>query len=190
MPGQTTNLGLRYPLINETVDAASFQNLANDIDGAVTTIQALRQLVTNRTRVSATVPSPGQSVPISTATNLLFTAQAFASPSNFHSTTTNTDQFVVQYNGLYLVMGTVIANPSTLPTGATSLMATISLNGTNQYWSLRAINRPVGGLPSPTVTGLLLCTAGDIIRMSTTWTGGTGPANLQAGLDIAQLAYV
>lgn len=41
MPG-VTPLGLHYPLQGETVDAASWQTLANDIDGLMTTTQTLR----------------------------------------------------------------------------------------------------------------------------------------------------
>ena len=41
MPGATP-LGLRYPFQGETVDATSWQNLATDIDGLMTTTQGLR----------------------------------------------------------------------------------------------------------------------------------------------------
>jgi hypothetical protein len=41
MPG-TTSLGLRYPLMGETVDATSWQNLANDIDALMTSIKTIR----------------------------------------------------------------------------------------------------------------------------------------------------
>jgi hypothetical protein len=41
MPG-TTSLGIRYPFQNETVDEVSWQNMANDIDALLTSLQTLQ----------------------------------------------------------------------------------------------------------------------------------------------------
>src|SRR6476646_479917 len=68
MPG-TTPLGLRYPLQGETVDAASWQNLATDIDAQMTVIQGLRNKAFKPPTASIG-NSGGNVLPVTTATGV------------------------------------------------------------------------------------------------------------------------
>ena len=65
MPGATP-LGLRYPLQGETVDAASWQNLATDIDAQMTVIQGVRDKAF-RPPTASVGNSGGNVLPVTTA---------------------------------------------------------------------------------------------------------------------------
>jgi len=71
MPGATP-LGLRYPYQGETVDATSWQNLATDIDGLMTTTQGLRDKAF-RPPTASIGNSGGNVLPVTTASGAVGT---------------------------------------------------------------------------------------------------------------------
>ena len=64
MPG-TTSLGIRYPFQSETVTAQSWQNMADDIDGLLTSLQTLQTAALHPE--TASISSSGTTNPASGA---------------------------------------------------------------------------------------------------------------------------
>lgn len=186
MPGVTPILGLRYPTIGDTVDATSFQNLAQDIDSQMTIIDALKTKNTVKGRVYAS--NTAQAITVATPTILTFQTNQWLNPASFHSTSVNTDQFVIPYTGLYFAACAVLG--SGLPSTTTSSLATLTLNGTAYYTVSRDHNGVAAGFNRDMEPqGLFLANTGDVIRCSVTWTGtGVGTISL-VSMYILQLAF-
>lgn len=172
MPGMTSNEFFPYPLMGETVDATSWQNLANAIDASLATLATGAADAKKPPTAMVRQSFAGTAITVNTDTNILFTTDQFVDPSSMHSTSVNTDRIILPEPGIYLVRGqTTVSSTTTL----TTAKAAISLNGTivfaeqtgvnnlNQSWRLE-------------VNGVVLSmAAGDIVRLVARW-GGTGTA--------------
>lgn len=183
MPGATANLSLRYPLIDETVDATSYQNLANDIDTQLTVANSLLQSNLHRPIVSAFFLNAP--VTVATTTNMFFTdGNYFSIPSTFHSTSVNADQFIVPTTGLYLATaGLVFSNVGGAATGGT---VGITVNAVSRYGASNNGNFSAG-FTFARAKGLLTLSAGDIVRCQSRW-NGTGTMLVSGDMTIWMLA--
>jgi len=185
MSGSTPILGLRYPTIGDTIDAASFANLAADIDAQMSVIDGLRLLNTQRARVYSQCFN--QAVVFNTSTNLLYTQNNWVLPASFHNTSVNPDQFVAPVNGLYLAM--CFVSGAGLPTTATQSFAGITVNAAQVQSVSRDKQGGITWFRDMEPKGLLRLNAGDVVRCFVNWQG-TGVATFSSSMYILQLAYL
>jgi hypothetical protein len=178
MPGQTPILGIRYPLIGETVDATSFANFANDVNSAVVTTQALATGAVNRKECLVPIVI-GQSVTVAVETTLTFTnietAPAFApfrDNDNMFNPGSPT-QITINTSGVYMVVSRDLCIDTF--TTMISIRNLIYKNGIAQFGERR--NEQNGSTTSmvETVQALLRCEVGDIITNRVLWNGTGGP---------------
>ena len=102
MPG-TTSLGIRYPFQNETVNQASWQNMANDIDGLLTQLGVLRDATVNP--ATAQIFGSGTSVTLATNVtgNLTFNFENWDT-AGYANLGVNNDRFTVQPGVFYVAV--------------------------------------------------------------------------------------
>src|SRR5688572_1515078 len=80
MPG-TTPLGLRYPYPWETVTAQSYQDLSEDIDAALDALDTMHTQRRVPAQAAVLQGGAGDSVPVSTFTNLTWTIESYDTAS-------------------------------------------------------------------------------------------------------------
>jgi hypothetical protein len=72
MPGTTPIFGIRYPCQGEQIKCDDFQNFAEDVDGALADVSALRTLALNRPSAAVRTFTTGFSVPAGAETTIIF----------------------------------------------------------------------------------------------------------------------
>lgn len=178
MPGVTTNRLYPYPLFGETVDATSWQNLANAVDADFTTADLLRADAQRRP-LAYVATGANQAITSGVLTNMLWDTDIVApNPATMHSTSVNTDRITVPTPGAYFcaLRGFGQGTPMTV------MQLTLTVNGTP--WQGRSAYTVGLGLLSPSLCGLVLCqNAGDIIRSAVKLTG-TAPLQVIGGSSI------
>jgi hypothetical protein len=167
MPGQTP-LGIRYPLYSEVVSADVWQNMADDIEGILSTIDGYRaQLLTPPTGVVASLST---SITVNTPTVATFTFEEIE--SDLADLGANNDRFTVP-SGIWM-MG-AYTNLSGFTT-VTSFRISLTVNGT----TIASNKLPnISGTPpiAMTVQSVVpAATNNTILRTSIHWTGTGGPA--------------
>lgn len=172
MPGTTPNEFFPYPLMGETVNATSWQNLANAIDASLVTLNTAAIDAKKPPTAMVNQTAAGTAITVNTDTNILFNTDQFVDPSSMHSTSVNTDRIITPEPGVYLVRGQVqIGSTTTL----TTIKAAVSLNGTIVFAEQTGMNN-LNTAWTLEVNGVVLSqAAGDIIRLVARW-GGTGTA--------------
>jgi hypothetical protein len=170
MPGSTANEHLPYPLVGETVTAASQQALATAIEASLAATDVLRlDALKAPTCIVDRFGSVAITVNTDTAANL--TANNFTDPASMHSISVNTDQVILPTGGVWLIHGE--AN-LTATTTLTAVKVAITQNGTQvfaQQSSPKGAN--LGWILD--CDAAIVGQAGDIIRLSGRWSGtGTG----------------
>lgn len=184
MPGFTPHLSLRYPLINETVTAQSYQDLANDIDTQFSVTDVLRQLNLHKSSASVATGT-GTSVASATTVNILFNTSNWTIPAALHSTVSNQDQFVIQTPGLYYFAAALGTGGSF--TTFTGFQVGLSKNAaSNTQHTGRATS--LGGTAQ--AKSLYACNAGDILRAYVRWSGTGGPATFTGQAFLCMLAQL
>jgi hypothetical protein len=172
MPGTTANEFFPYPYMGETVNATSWANLANAIDAALVTLNAVATDAKKPPTVMVRETLAGTAITVATNTNIFFTTNQFIDPSSMHSTSSNTDQIITPEPGIYLCRGAVQVGGTTTLTG---LKAAVSLNGT-QVLARQENPKNLNTSWTTEVNGVVLSmAAGDIIRLVARW-AGTGTA--------------
>lgn len=181
MPGQTKNYGIPYPYISETVDAGSFQAMSNAMDGVFSQVDITRQQLLHRPSVYA------QNIQLETLTSgttaiLTFNNNLWSNPPSFHSTSTNTDRFVVPEAGLYLVTCNVVDYPL-----CTSTVTGIQLNnGTIARHSEGPNNQlSIGG--GVGVTTLSVAQVGDYFSGTALFVG-TGTTTVHVTMQVCKMS--
>lgn len=102
MPGTTSPLGFRYPLYTEANNGSTqIQNLANDIDAAVTVAQANTALAVTRKRAAAS-ETAAQSIPNNVLTALTYGTEEFDNDNMINLGVNNT-LITATSAGIYLV---------------------------------------------------------------------------------------
>jgi hypothetical protein len=184
MPGFTDHYSFPFPVEGDVVSAADWEDLSEAIDDQLTAVDVFRQANLHRPTVSAVTPAAAATIPVATTTNMLFDTNLWAVPSSFHSTSSNTDQFVVPSPGLYLVSASMNWFPQ--PSGVTAVLMGLTVDNVVQYQYGDAMNAT--SQSSRSITGLCICSNFlDVIRLTCRWTG-TGTASVRATIQIFKVA--
>jgi hypothetical protein len=185
MPGSTANEHLPYPLVTETVTAASQQNLATAIEASLASVDALRlDALKPPTAVVDRFGSVAITVNTDTVANL--TASNFTDPASMHSISVNTDQVILPTNGIYLVHG---ESNITATTTLTAVKTGITQNGV-QVFAQQTSPKGSGLGWILNTDGVVIGQAGDIIRLIGRWSG-TGTGGFQGCfLHVTRLCYL
>lgn len=169
MPGVTPFWNIPYPCSGETIDCAVFQSFTQAIQDALTGLDELSFDILNRPAASVTGSS--QNITVNVSTNATYTTEQYDN-GTMADLAVNNDRLTIQVPGMYMV--TAYSDLSTGWTTITSNAVAITQNGTVLY---RKKNSSDTNLDmNVSVTGLVNCGAGDIIRASILWTGTGGPA--------------
>jgi|SRR4029450_755676 hypothetical protein len=191
MPGQTPVLGIRYPLIGETVDATSFANFANDVNSAVITTQALATAALNRKECLVPMLT-GVAITVAVETTVTFTNSGL---ENFNPFRDNDNMFnpasptqiTINTSGVYMIVAkdTGVDSFATM----TSFRCLVYKNNIAQFGERR--NEQDGSSNSivETVQALLRCEVGDIITVKFLWNGTGGPATVSNFMSPALHVY-
>lgn len=183
MPGVTPNWSIPYPCAGETVDCTIFSSFTNAIQDALTGMDELSTDVLNRPATSVTGSS--QAIAVAVSTNATYTTEVYDN-GTMADLAVNNDRLTVQVPGMYMI--TAYSDLGSPFTTMTSNAAAITVNGVVLY---RKKNSSDTNLDmNVTVTGLVNCLAGDIIRMSILWTGTGGPLNTFTSTLSARLVAI
>lgn len=177
MAGTTANYSLRYPGLYDPVDALSWQNLADDIEGALAALDVKRQGALNRP--SARMVAGNNSVADSTTTTMTFGSETFDN-ANLVSISGAPDRMTLSA-GLWLVMAE--ADLGFGYTTVTSFRTIISVNG-----AAHTSMKTAGVLqPKSHLTALVLAGSGDILRLLVRWTGTGGPGSISGAMTATRI---
>lgn len=181
MPG-ATSLGLPYPLMNEPVNATSWQNLANAIDAQMTSLDAIRDLAKNRP--FAVTTHQNTSVAITVFTTLTpWNAPAFDTGGYVQTTP---GQFNVPPGIYYVTSNSFVSGTTTL----TACQTTVATAAGATTWGGQTNEQTTGSLGAVAVGGaIVVCSAATTaIIVQGRWTGTGGPATFGPGqITIVQL---
>jgi hypothetical protein len=171
----TDTFALRYPGPYDVVDATTWQNLATDIDSAMSTVDAKR----------ATAVKPNSARVLNNSTQLLtngvlailtFTAEDWDN-GGLANLGVNNDRLTLG-TGLWLVSGGLTFLGMTV---VTHVELHVMVNGVS-YCQQRIGPLYNGAAPIVQVTGLLLATAAtDYVTIQAGWSGTGGPATAFSG---------
>jgi hypothetical protein len=171
----TDTFALRYPGPYDVVNATSWQNLATDIDSAMT--------VVDTKRVAAVKPNSARVFNDSTQllTNGVPATITYSTEEwdvgGIANLGTNSDRLTVG-TGIWLVVGGLLFFGMTV---INHVEVNITVNGAN-YCQHRIGRIYSGASPGIQVTGLVVCTAAtDYVTMTAAWTGTGGPATAFSG---------
>lgn len=177
MPGATP-LGLRYPLQGETVDATSWQNLANDIDGLMTTVDSLR----DRSIKPATASIRGSfsGTAVATGVDSVY--------NNFNAVVWDNSSFAnlgVNPDRLTLSTGVYYASAMGEITAYTTLtFFRVGLLAGGRIWAMQHVDTlAVATFPQAQASGVVVITTpSTALQMRIRWNGTGGPATVVDGL--------
>jgi len=175
MPGATP-LGLRYPLQGETVDATSWQNLAEDIDTLMTQLDGLRDA--NLRPITASVTGSGGSAVTATGVDGVLTYNLESwDTANLANLGVNNDRLTLS-TGIWFAR----ANTSFLSgTGAITFTRTGLLLG-GVLWQSMEMSTATSVTGNMVATGCLVVTvAGTILQQRVRWNGAGGPGTWSGG---------
>lgn len=192
MPGRTPYRGIRYPLWGETVNAVDIQNMATDMNTALTTTLTKAQQSRSRSGVH-TFASSGQTVAKATDTyaNLAVpdwdTGLKGPGAAAYWASGTPS-RLTAPVTGLYLfVCGAApFIGVTTAPQGVKAL---VRLNGTTLVVSDSATNTTGVGVPQATAVGIQKLNAGDYLEFGVRWSAPpAGPVNYNLDAALALMA--
>lgn len=159
MPGATPIFGIPYPCANEVVDAASFQDFADAVDAALTTLNTLSAYALARPTAKVFNSAP-QVIVGGVLTVAIFDTEIWDN-DGLANLGVNNNRFTVQTDGTYLLTGqTTFTGAGALVSGVVGL----SLNGVTHY-RIRDMDG-TGFRITVDALGLFTCVAGDILRMT------------------------
>lgn len=183
MPGFTPVFGIQYPCAGENIDPTVFQTFADDVEAALSTVDALAASAVQRTRAQVLLPSPGQSAATGVLTSLLYTSAPYEM-----NVTTGVTGFTIVQPGIYMVTAEMISiDPSGTPATTTYWFGQVLQNGSIVMKSKQT--DPVGTDPvHVNVQGLLSCAAADTLSTQWQWAGTGGPLEITARFSVAKVA--
>lgn len=168
----TTLLGIPYPEDVEVVNSTHFKDLADAVDAlmAVDLTEINLGLKPSGARVHSTA---NQNFASATDVTAVFGAEDY-DVGAMANLGVNNERLTITGDGYYLVNGGIRLVVE--PTGTTELSAWITQNGTGNN---RAMYRSTGhGKGSVSVSAVLTCLTGDIIRLMGRWEGSPSPASM------------
>lgn len=172
MGGITPIYSIPYPYIDEVVNATMFQNFANAVDAATSTVNTA--INANLDKPQVEVSQLTQAIPLAAQT----TINTWASPTRDNTgmySAAAPDRITVQVPGVYMVQ--VSSGTTSIGGGTqTSVLWEVYQNAIRQF-AERKNDVNSSALPYTTIDGLLVCNAADFIQVTILWTG-TGAASL------------
>lgn len=176
MPG-VTPLGLRFPLQGETVDSTSWQNLANDVDTLMTTVDGLR----NRATKPATASIQGfAGTALATGVDGVYANFNFVEWDNagFANLGVNPDRLTLS-TGVYYASA-----QATLTTYTTMVFFRVGLLAGARIWAMQHVDTlAAAALPTAIAAGVVIITApATALQVRIRWNGTGGPASITNGL--------
>jgi hypothetical protein len=171
MPGQTPNFGIRFPCYGDAVNDTYYQNFANDVDGALTTINTLRQAVQRPATVKTA--KTAQNITVNTDTNINFAGVDWDNAAWWSAGTPA--NLTIPTSGIYYVsakVAVVFGFTTCTSVRITMLLAATPSLPDNKINQTGAVN----------CFGLFSATAGQVVNMRVRWTGTGGPATF-AGME-------
>lgn len=177
MPGATP-LGLRFPLQGETVDATSWQNLANDIDALMTTVDGLR----DRAIKPATAAIQGSFTGTAVATGVDSVYNDFTNVNwdnaGFANVGVNPDRLTLS-TGVYYASAL-----GSLTAYTTLTFFRVGLLAGGRIWAMQHVDTlAAASFPAAQAAGVVVVTApATALQMRIRWNGTGGPATVFDGL--------
>lgn len=177
MPGATP-LGLRYPYPWETVTAQSYQDLAEDIDSVLDSLDLLHTSVRVPAQAAILHAGAGTSVTQAVTTNLTFDTESYD--------TASLANLGVNNDRLTLSSGIWFANGWAFTTGGTTTSGTqLQLMLATALHTFHRIDNSSFTGKSINVQGLLhVPINGTILQMAGAWFGTGGPQTWFARLQV------
>ncbi len=174
MPGMTS-LGIRFPLQGETVDATSWQNMANDIDALMTSLDTIRDRATKpeSAMIRDTIGSV-TTTPASNTDGVLHFSQVSWDTSTFANLGANNDRLTLS-TGVYYATAT-----SDISAYTTMTQARIGLLTGSTLWAAQSIDTVSDGSLFLVASGVVVVTAAaTALQVRCRW-NGTGTAVFDA----------
>jgi len=173
MPG-TTSLGIRYPLQSEIVDATSWQDMADDIDALMTSLDALRDTAVTRPTARIT----GGSTSVAVNTNVVLSGFNNVSWDNAgYANLGVDDDLLTVSSGIYWAYTKANMSGTT-----TFTMARISILVSGSVWAMQQQDDYSSTFASDIrSSGLFLVTAASAtLQARARWAGTGGPATFSS----------
>lgn len=193
MPG-VTPLGLRYPYQNETVNAASWLNLANDIDALMTVTKGLRDKAF-RTQTASVVNQGSSSLAVNTAsgaTGTMLYNKVNWDTNGLVNLGVNNDRITIGPGVWFVRFGIALLSSVTTVTVARVIIA--DTGGGVQYSNSQMDTFPGTNVGGINTTGIIVNTAAALgVVGLVTWTGTGGPgqwASSTAGLQVVRIREI
>lgn len=178
MPGLTPNFFIPYPCAGETITPAVFQNFANGVESALSTVDALNAQAVDRPRASM-YNGTGLSIATTVLTTMTYPTVEFAD-----GVTTSATTFTITQAGVYEV--SVWFQMQNIANNNDYWLGQILRNGVIQY--RRKLGDPV---VTPdrynSITGLLICNVADTLTTQYQWQGAGGPVLINARFGIRKM---
>lgn len=163
MPGFTPNFAIQYPCAGETIDPAVFQTFADDVEAALSTVEAASDFAL--ARPNAAIRDATDSVAFGAMANIAWDTTDFN-----NNMTPSGAGFIIPQDGLY--MADLDVGSITTPTTVTSWAAEIQVGGVTKY--RRKVSETSTVPPVPlrlNVSGLVQGTTGQAVIFQFGWTG-------------------
>lgn len=179
MPGATPVWNLPYPCAGETIDPDIFCEFSNAVDSAMETINDNAEFAANRpnARIDRTLSLP-TTFAAGVATPVTFDTEVFDN-NNMANLGISNGVLTIQTPGLYWVSFSV--GGFTVFTTWTRYLMSITQNGLARTNRKFMINVAQSIPANNTITGVVLCAAGDLIRGQFTFIGTGGPMQISRG---------
>lgn len=174
---------LPYPCAGETMDPAIFCDFSNAVDAALVTVNANAEFVANRPNARIDRTANANTFAAGVATNVQFDTEVF---DNDGMATLSTDNagLLVNTPGVYWASFSV-GGMATFTTWTRYNMV-ITQAGNARIFRKFIVVIAQGTPADNTITGALVCQAGDIIRGQFTFTGTGGPMQMsRANLSLS-----
>lgn len=177
MPGTSPTLGIPFPYANETVDAVSVENLADEVDTELAASIAAATLTTKRPAALVKRTTGTQSFATGAGlANLTFTTEMFDN-DGMGNLGVNNERLTVVTAGVYMISLFWFLDTAVNETDITSQKAVITINGS--VLAGRTSRFVLGGA----ISIMHRLSAADIIRGQFQWVGAASPKNItQAAL--------
>lgn len=170
MPG-TTSLGIRYPLQSEIINATSWQNMSEDIDALLTSLDALRDTAVSRP--TARISGGTTSVAVNTDVFMSTFNSVDWDTGGYADLGANDDRLTLPSGIFWCVTKGNISGTTTLAMARTGIVS-----GGATVWGMQEQDDYTSTVASTIRSSALvmLTAASTIIQARVRWSGTGGPA--------------
>lgn len=170
MPG-TTSLGIRYPLQNEIVSASAWQDMSDDIDALLTSLDALRDVAVSRP--TARISGGSTSVAVSTDVFMSTFSSVDWDTGNYADLVADDDRLTLPSGIFWCYTKANLSGTTTLQMARTGIVS-----GGTTVWGMQTqddyTSTSASSLRSSAL--VMLTAASTIIQARIRWSGTGGPA--------------